>query len=36
VEWVATASKEMGVEYFVKFAVGKTGQLLLLVSCHLS
>ena len=36
VEWVAAAGKEMGVEYFVKFAVGKTGQLVLLVSCHLS
>ena len=35
VEWVASAGKEMGVEYFVKFAVGKTGQLVLLVSCHL-
>ncbi len=34
-EWVASAGKEMGVEYFVKFAVGKTGQLVLLVSCHL-
>lgn len=36
VEWVASAGKEMSVEYFVKFAVGKTGQLVLLVSCHLS
>ena len=36
VEWLASAGKEMGVEYFVKFAVGKTGQLVLLVSCHLS
>lgn len=36
VEWVASAGKELGVEYFVKFAVGKTGQLVLLVSCHLS
>lgn len=35
VEWVATAGKDMSVEYFVKFAVGKTGQLVLLVSCHL-
>ena len=34
-EWVASAGKEMGVEYFVKFAVGKAGQLVLLVSCHL-
>lgn len=36
VEWMASAGKEMTIEYFVKFAVGKTGQLLLLVSCHLS
>ncbi|MDD2846400.1 MAG: hypothetical protein PHT57_15775 [Rhodoferax sp.] len=35
VEWVATAGKEMPVEYFLKFAVGKTGQLVLIVSCHL-
>lgn len=35
-EWVASLGKEMTIEYFVKFAVGKTGQLLLLVSCHLS
>lgn len=35
-EWVPSAGKEMGVEYFLKFAVGKTGQLVLLVSCHLS
>ena len=34
-EWVASAGREMGVEYFVKFAVGKAGQLVLLVSCHL-
>lgn len=35
-EWVETAHKEMRFEYYVKFAIGKTGQLLLLVSCHLS
>jgi hypothetical protein len=29
-------TKPIAVEYFLKFAVGKTGQLLLLVSCHLS
>ena len=34
-EWVASAGREMGVEYFVKFAVGKAGQLVLLVSYHL-
>lgn len=35
-EWVAAADKYMPVTYFLKFAVGKSGQLLLLVSCHLS
>jgi hypothetical protein len=35
VEWVATVNKEMPIEYFLKFAVSKTGQLVLLVSCHL-
>ncbi|ART78922.1 hypothetical protein [Oceanisphaera avium] len=35
-EWVEHAHKEMRIEYYVKFAIGKTGKLLLLVSCHLS
>lgn len=35
-EWVAAARKEMRFEYYVKFAIGKTGQILLLVSCHMS
>lgn len=35
VEWVATAGKEMPIEYFLKFAVSKTGQIVMLVSCHL-
>ena len=35
-EWVDYAHKEMRFEYYVKFAIGKTGKLLLLVSCHLS
>lgn len=34
-EWIKAADKEMDVEYYIKFAIGKTGQLLLLVSCHL-
>lgn len=33
-EWVKTAKKEMTVSYFVKFAISKTGMLLLVVSCH--
>lgn len=35
-EWVDYAHKEMRFEYYVKLAVGKTGRILLLVSCHLS
>ncbi|MEM5528246.1 hypothetical protein WN093_05390 [Gammaproteobacteria bacterium AS21] len=35
-EWVEYAYKEMRYKYYVKFAIGKTGKLLLLVSCHLS
>ena len=35
-EWVDYAHKEMRFEYYVKFAIGKTGKVLLLVSCHLS
>ena len=33
-EWVPAARKEMDMEYFVKFAVGKTRALVLMVSCH--
>ena len=33
-EWVEAARKEMTVEYFLKFAIGKTGALVLMVSCH--
>ncbi len=35
-EPVKTANKEMNVVYFVKFAIGKTGSLVLVVSCHVS
>ena len=34
-ETASSTGKSVNVEYFVKFAVGKTGQLVLLVSCHL-
>lgn len=34
-ETMAATGQPVTVEYFVKFAIGKTGQLLLLVSCHL-
>lgn len=33
-EWIETAHKDMTIEYYVKFAIGKTRKLLLLVSCH--
>lgn len=35
-EWIEAAGKEMLAEYYIKFAIGKTGLLLLLASCHLS
>lgn len=35
-EWVENARKEMRHEYYIKFAIAKTGKLLLIVSCHLS
>ncbi len=35
-EWNQNAHKEFEVEYFVKFAIGCNGKLLLLVSCHLA
>lgn len=33
-EWIEAARKEMTVEYFLKFAISKTGSLVLMVSCH--
>ena len=33
-EWIAAAHKNMQCEYYIKYAIGKTGQLLLLASCH--
>lgn len=35
-EWVQAARKDLAVDYYLKFAIGKTGTILLLVSCHLS
>ena len=35
-EWVHHANKEMWFDYYIKFAISKFGNLLLLVSCHLS
>ena len=34
--WVPAAHKEMLFEYYVKFAIGRTGKVILTVSCHLS
>ena len=35
-EWVAHAHKKMRLEYYVKFAIAKSGNKVLLASCHLS
>lgn len=35
-EWIEAAVEDMEMEYYIKFAIGSTGTLLLLVSCHLS
>ncbi|WP_173865186.1 hypothetical protein [Thiohalocapsa sp. ML1] len=35
-EWIENAHKHMTVEYYLKFALARTGRVLLLVSCHLS
>ncbi len=34
-EWNQYAHKELRVDYYVKFAIGKTGKILLLVSAHM-
>lgn len=34
-EWVEGMNKEVDMSYYIKFAIGKTGALLLIVSCHL-
>ena len=33
-EWNEDAYKEMDFEYYIKVAIGKTGKILLLASCH--
>lgn len=35
-EWVPTANRNIAMAYYLKFAIGKSGVILLLVSCHLS
>ena len=34
-EWNNYAHKELSIEYYVKFAIAKSGQVLLIISCHL-
>lgn len=34
IEFVETAGKSYRMEYFLKFALSKTGKLVLMVSCH--
>ncbi|PPK75628.1 hypothetical protein B0F87_10597 [Methylobacter tundripaludum] len=33
-EWILHAHKDMRIEYYVKFAIAKTGVLILIASCH--
>jgi hypothetical protein len=33
-EWNEYAYKELEFAYYVKFCIGKTGQVILLISCH--
>lgn len=33
-EWIPTAKKAMSITYFAKFALAKTGAVVLTVSCH--
>ncbi len=35
-EWIARAFKDMDIEYFIKFAIAKSGKIVLMASCHLS
>lgn len=35
-EWIDAAFKFFDIQYYVKFALSKSGRLLLLVSCHAS
>lgn len=35
-EWIQYAHKEMQIEYYLKFAIGMTGVVILMASCHLS
>jgi len=33
-EWNEAAHRELRCEYFIKFAIGRTGRIVLTISCH--
>ena len=33
-EWNEVAYKKMPVEYYIKFAINRTGKMLFMISCH--
>jgi len=33
-EWIQSAHKDMNIRYYIKFAMNRTGGVLLVVSCH--
>lgn len=33
-EWIALAHKDMDIEYYIKFAIAKSGTIVLMASCH--
>ncbi len=35
-EWIENANKYMDFEYYIKFAINRSGNLILTVSCHVS
>lgn len=35
-EWIKYAKKYMDITYYIKFAISKSGKLLLTISCHTS
>ena len=35
-EWIERAGKALAMDYFLKFAVNRSGHLVLAASCHLS
>ena len=35
-EWIPAAFKDFDIKYYVKFALSRSGKVLLLISCHVS